>query len=110
MRPKCGQRRGPAVCVLEQNYDATQRIPAYRSEQAVLSTYGQLEDRMALLADWLCARGWRARQETIERASSSSPTRWPQLWGTGSQWSAADAAWRFTWASQRADDERTVGA
>jgi hypothetical protein len=26
------------VCVLEQNYGATQRVPAYRSEQAALST------------------------------------------------------------------------
>jgi epoxyqueuosine reductase len=53
------------VCVLEQNYDATQRIPAYRSEQAALSTYGELEDRMTALAQWLRDRGWRARPETF---------------------------------------------
>jgi len=53
--------------VLEQNYDATQRIPAYRSERAALSTYGQLEDRMALPADWLCAR--MACAQTFERES-----------------------------------------
>lgn len=53
------------VAVLEQNYDATQRIPAYRSEQAALSTYGELEDRMVALADWLRDRGWRARPETF---------------------------------------------
>jgi len=57
------------VCVLEQNYDATQRIPAVRSEQAALSTYGELEVRMVLLADWLRARGWRARPETFEGES-----------------------------------------
>ena len=67
MGPECGQRLGPAVCVLEQNYDATQRIPAYRSERAALSTYGQLEDRMALPADWLCAR--MACAQTFERES-----------------------------------------
>jgi epoxyqueuosine reductase len=53
------------VCVLEQNYDATQRIPAYRSEQAALSTYGELEQRMTALAEWLRDRGWRARPETF---------------------------------------------
>jgi hypothetical protein len=53
------------VAVLEQNYDATQKIPAYRSEQAALSTYGELEGRMVALADWLRDRGWRARPETF---------------------------------------------
>lgn len=37
------------VCVLEQNYEATQRIPSERSEQAALSTYAQLQDRLAKL-------------------------------------------------------------
>jgi len=57
------------VCVLEQNYDATQRIPAHRSEQAASSTYGELEDRMVLLADWLRERGWRARPEDFQGES-----------------------------------------
>ena len=51
------------VCVLEQNYDATQRIPGHKAEQAALSAYGELEDRMVALADWLQERGWRARPE-----------------------------------------------
>lgn len=41
------------VCVLEQNYDATQTIPGPKAEQAALSAYGELEDRMVALADWL---------------------------------------------------------
>ncbi len=53
------------VCVLEQNYDATQRIPALRSEQAALATYGELEDRMVALAQWLRDRGWHARPENF---------------------------------------------
>ena len=57
------------VCVLEQNYDATQRIPAHRSKQAASSTYGELEDRMVLLADWLRERGWRARPEDFQGES-----------------------------------------
>lgn len=36
------------VCVLEQNYDATQRIPAMRSQEAALAAYGELDDRMVL--------------------------------------------------------------
>jgi ferredoxin len=52
------------VFVLEQNYDATQKIPSYRSEQAALATYGQLEDRAAAVSDWLRDRGWRARPES----------------------------------------------
>lgn len=51
------------VCILEQNYDATQLIPSERSERAALSTYGQLEDRLVQLAEWLQAQGYRARPE-----------------------------------------------
>jgi ferredoxin len=57
------------VCVFEQNYDATQRIPAMRSEEAALAAYGELEDRMVLLAQWLQDRGWRARPEDFEGES-----------------------------------------
>lgn len=53
------------VCVLEQNYDATQRIPALKSEQVALATYGELEDRMVALAQWLRDRGWHARPENF---------------------------------------------
>lgn len=53
------------VCALEQNYDATQRIPAHRSEQAALATHGEIEVRIVALAEWLRARGWRARPENV---------------------------------------------
>jgi epoxyqueuosine reductase len=52
------------VFVLEQNYESTQMIPSFRSEQAALATYGQLEDLMIPVADWLRSRGWRARPES----------------------------------------------
>ncbi|WP_428338953.1 4Fe-4S dicluster domain-containing protein [Mycobacterium sp.] len=61
------------VCVLEQNYDATQRIPAVRSEQAALSTYGELEDRMLALAQWLRGHGWKARPEDFMGESMFIP-------------------------------------
>lgn len=57
------------VCALEQNYHATQRIPSLRAEQAALSAYGQLEDRLVALAEWLRARGYRARPETFDGES-----------------------------------------
>lgn len=57
------------VCALEQNYHATQRIPALRSEQAALSAYAELEDRLVALAEWLRRRGYRARPETFEGES-----------------------------------------
>jgi ferredoxin len=61
------------VCVLEQNYDATQAIPAHKSEQAALAAYGQLEDRMVALSEWLRKRGWRARPEAFEGESMFIP-------------------------------------
>ncbi|HEX3958424.1 MAG TPA: hypothetical protein VHZ03_17650 [Trebonia sp.] len=61
------------VCVLEQNYDATQTIPGHKAEQAALSAYGELEDRMVALADWLRKRGWRARPETFMGESMFIP-------------------------------------
>jgi ferredoxin len=57
------------VCALEQNYHATQRIPALRSEQAALSAYAELEDRLVALSEWLRRRGYRARPETFEGES-----------------------------------------
>jgi ferredoxin len=57
------------VCILEQNYDSTQMIPSFKSEEAALSAYGQLEDRLVLLANWLRERGYRARPETFEGES-----------------------------------------
>ncbi|WP_373290035.1 4Fe-4S dicluster domain-containing protein [Longimycelium tulufanense] len=57
------------VCVLEQNYSATQKLPSIVSEQAALSTYGELEDRISALAGWLRASGYRARPETFDGES-----------------------------------------
>jgi hypothetical protein len=57
------------VCVLEQNYDATQRIPSFKSEEAALSTYGELQDKLVQLARWLRACGYQARPETFEGES-----------------------------------------
>lgn len=57
------------VCVLEQNYESTQLVPSLRSERAALSTYGELEDRLSALAQWLRDRGYRARPETYEGES-----------------------------------------
>ncbi|WP_157121275.1 hypothetical protein [Nocardia miyunensis] len=51
------------VGILEQDYDSTQMIPSVRSEQAALSAYGVLEDRMRLLAEWIRDQGYRARPE-----------------------------------------------
>jgi ferredoxin len=51
------------VGLLEQNYDSTQLIPSIRSEKAALTTYGQLEDRMRQLAEWVRAQGYAARPE-----------------------------------------------
>jgi ferredoxin len=51
------------VCVLEQNYDSTQMIPSERAESTALATYGQLEERVVLLAKWLRERGYAARPE-----------------------------------------------
>jgi epoxyqueuosine reductase len=57
------------VCVLEQNYESTQLVPSLRSERAALSTYGELEDRLSALAQWLRDKGYRARPETYEGES-----------------------------------------
>ncbi|MER5390130.1 4Fe-4S dicluster domain-containing protein [Saccharopolyspora sp. NPDC002686] len=51
------------VGILEQNYSSTQLIPSLTSERAALSTYAELEDRMAALVEWLREHGYRARAE-----------------------------------------------
>ncbi|MET8982666.1 hypothetical protein ABZX85_44525 [Streptomyces sp. NPDC004539] len=61
------------ICIQEQNFDATQRIPSHRSEEAALSTYGELEDRLVSLAEWLRAQGYRARPETYLSESMVIP-------------------------------------
>lgn len=49
------------VCVLEQNYAATQTAPSAQSELAVMSTYTKLVTMGCELAVWLNERGYRAR-------------------------------------------------
>lgn len=49
------------VCVLEQNYEATQTAPSAQSELAVMSTYSKLVNMGCDLAGWLNERGYRAR-------------------------------------------------
>ncbi|WP_169813445.1 4Fe-4S dicluster domain-containing protein [Nocardia vaccinii] len=51
------------VGIIEQNYESTQQVPSIRSERAALAAYGELERRMLLAAEWLTARGYRARPE-----------------------------------------------
>jgi epoxyqueuosine reductase len=57
------------VCVLEQNYATTQLLPSAAAEQAALSTYAELMDRLTGLSAWLQARGFRARGDDQEGES-----------------------------------------
>jgi len=52
------------VCVLEQNYNATQSAPSLRSERAALATYGTLYQLTTALADYLRDLGYAAREGT----------------------------------------------
>jgi ferredoxin len=49
------------VCVLEQDWERTQQIPSLRSELTAVRTYAELHERMCRLAEFLHARGIRAR-------------------------------------------------
>jgi epoxyqueuosine reductase len=49
------------VCVLEQNWEATQTIPSVRAEKAAMAAYSQLHMIMVDLAEYLHSRGYRAR-------------------------------------------------
>jgi ferredoxin len=49
------------VCVLEQNYDATQQIPSTRSERAAINTYTRGIEMGNELAEFLRAQGYLAR-------------------------------------------------
>jgi epoxyqueuosine reductase len=48
------------VCVLEQNYKATQSIPSPRGEQAVFSSYAELMEMSGKLIEFLNESGYRA--------------------------------------------------
>jgi len=57
------------VCILEQNYAATQALPAPWSEQAALSTYAELMDMITPLCGWLNRHGYRAQGDDQEGES-----------------------------------------
>ncbi len=52
------------VCLLEQNYEATQTAPSLRSERAALATYGTLLHMNKALADYLRDLGYAARESS----------------------------------------------
>jgi ferredoxin len=54
------------VCVLEQNWEATQAIPSARGEQTALSTNAELMELVSLLARRLQQNGFRAIPHTTE--------------------------------------------
>lgn len=54
------------VCVLEQNYDATQTIPSRFSERSALHGYAELLDRAATLSELLIDHGHRARTHDVQ--------------------------------------------
>lgn len=64
--PELGDRVGDRVivCLLEQNYDATQTAPSLRSERAALATYGTLLQMNKALADYLRDLGYAARESS----------------------------------------------
>jgi epoxyqueuosine reductase len=49
------------VCILEQNWAATQTLPSLRSERAHNNTYARLVERATALADFLRGLGYGAR-------------------------------------------------
>jgi epoxyqueuosine reductase len=59
---------GPTVivCMLEQNYEATQRIPSTVASDAADSCYSNLMQRAAKLAGYLTDLGYRAHATTTE--------------------------------------------
>lgn len=64
--PDLGDRVGDrvVVCLLEQNYAATQTAPSLRSERAALATYGTLLQMNKALADYLRDLGYAARESS----------------------------------------------
>jgi ferredoxin len=50
------------VCVLEQNYEATQTAPSLRAERAALAAYGTLYKMENVLADYIRDLGYTARE------------------------------------------------
>ncbi len=60
----CGDR--VVVCVLEQNWQATQEIPSAKAEKAALHAYAEVISRAAKLAAFLHERGYRARAHDVQ--------------------------------------------
>jgi epoxyqueuosine reductase len=50
------------VCILEQNYEATQTAPSLRAERAALAAYGTLYKLENILADFIRELGYTARE------------------------------------------------
>jgi ferredoxin len=53
------------VCVLEQDWELTQKIPSDEAEQAAFFGYGEGMKRTAELAEWLKDRGYRAAPQGL---------------------------------------------
>jgi epoxyqueuosine reductase len=51
------------VCIVEQDYDASQTAPSGRAERAAFRSYSELLDRLAPLADFIQGQGYRARPQ-----------------------------------------------
>jgi ferredoxin len=51
------------VCVLEQDWKSTQRIPSAHAERATMRTYSELSERTAKLAEFLHEKGFRAQPQ-----------------------------------------------
>ena len=58
--PECGDR--VVVCILEQNWAATQSAPSVRAERAALNTYARLAELALQLGNYLRREGYAARQ------------------------------------------------
>ncbi len=51
------------VCLLEQDWHATQHIPSAHAERSTMRTYSELGERTARLAEFLQAKGFRAQPQ-----------------------------------------------
>jgi ferredoxin len=54
------------VCLLEQDWAATQAIPSHRGERAAFATYVELMERTIKLAEMLHGLGYRAQAQPME--------------------------------------------
>ncbi len=68
LREYAGRQAGDRVivCILEQNFAATQSIPSLRADRATMSAYAELMQRTARLATFLHERGYRADAHDYE--------------------------------------------